>query len=762
MKRTICVLLTFVLALVLLPLQRVSAASEISQAEVSVVAPQAGCNPRYDYTIQTDSVVLDVEDTTYGDAQENGIVWFWGDMPMLPTDKFEVGEVYTVRVGLLRKNDEDRFRTSPAPEVTINGSDAYITYNNSMYVSAELTFPALAGYTVTFGANGGSGTMAPVTGIAGDYTLPVCTFTPPSGMVFKDWWVNGEPWMPGQTLPVLADVTVTAQWKSANKAQISHVEAESSDMETIPVLYGKMKIPTFTTTQGAPAYILASTGNLRWQKLVGGVWETQYEGRFTPGFWRISTQVRIDREGAKTSELAAPVTLTVNGKSWTVDSNGVPSVHTEYSMIFVYSPAFEIEDDPSISPPVEISEVALTLEGYYEGRSAAKAKVTTSAAVNVTKPIFAEVLDTNGDGVPDDLKILEGNFEKGKTYLVYFQFTAKTGYDIASLAPASVTLSGGATPTVLGYDSDEDVFDCTYMLKTPAHIHNNKTTTTKATFSKNGSKVTKCSVCGKKISTTTIKRVKTVKLSTTEYTYDGKVKTPSVTVKDSAGKTLKKDVDYTVSYESGRKSTGKYTVKITLKGNYSGTERVYFTIQPKKVTGVSASQTTTSITLKWKKVTGASGYRVYQYNTKTKKYEKVKDVTGTTLKISKLSAGTKYKFKVRAYKNDDGKIMGECCAVFETATKCKTPTLKVTSQKKGEASLSWTNVSGESGYQVYYSTKKDSGFEKWTTTKVNVTKGTKINLTSGKYYYFKVRAYTKTDSGTVYSAWSEVVRVKVK
>ena len=36
-------------------------------------------------------------------------------------------------------------------------------------------------YTVSFDANGGTGTMADVTGVTSSYTLPACTFTAPAG-----------------------------------------------------------------------------------------------------------------------------------------------------------------------------------------------------------------------------------------------------------------------------------------------------------------------------------------------------------------------------------------------------------------------------------------------------------------------------------------------------------------------------------------------------------------------------------------------------
>ena len=254
-----------------------------------------------------------------------------------------------------------------------------------------------------------------------------------------------------------------------------------------------------------------------------------------------------------------------------------------------------------------------------------------------------------------------------------------------------------------------------------------------------------------------------IALSKTAYTYNGKVQTPSVTVEDTAGDTLKKDTDYTVKYESGRKAPGKYTVTITFKGKYEGTKKLTYTIAPKKVTKLSASQTTTTITLKWSKVTGADAYRVYKYNSKTKKYEKLKDVTSTSLKIKDLKAGTAYKYKVRAITKDDGSIYGAYSDVFATATKTKTPSISsVYSKTKGKAVVKWNNVSGESGFQLYYASSKDGTYKKVKSYEANKLAGSKSKLKSGKKYYFKVRAYKKTSSGTVYSSWSSVKSVKIK
>ncbi|MBR5825726.1 MAG: hypothetical protein IKY78_01430 [Clostridia bacterium] len=259
----------------------------------------------------------------------------------------------------------------------------------------------------------------------------------------------------------------------------------------------------------------------------------------------------------------------------------------------------------------------------------------------------------------------------------------------------------------------------------------------------------------------------TVTLSATKFIYDGKNKTPKVTVKDANGKVLTKNVDYKITVASKRSSIGRYTVKVTLMGKYEGTKNVYFYVLPGKTASVkSASQTTSAIKLSWSAVPGATGYTVYRYSPAKKAYVKVGATEGTSLTVKSLYAGTKYTFRVVAYgKTSAGKVYdSDSYTLLRTATKTKTPELtKVTaSSTKGKAYVYHSDVSGETGYTVYYSTSKDSGFKKYANFKADTTRCDITGLTSGKTYYFKVRTYITTESGYVYSAWSTVKSVKVK
>ena len=191
------------------------------------------------------------------------------------------------------------------------------------------------------------------------------------------------------------------------------------------------------------------------------------------------------------------------------------------------------------------------------------------------------------------------------------------------------------------------------------HPHSYKTTTTKAKPGTNGKIVSKCS-CGSVKSTTTIYAPKTLTLSTTSYTYNGKTKKPTVKVKDSKGNTIS-STHYTVSYASGRKYVGKYKVTVKFRSTsskYTGTMSAYFKINPKGTTLKTPTAGSKSFTAKWtKQSTQTSGYQL-QYSTSSK-FTNAKTVTISSnktisKKITKLTAKKKYYVRIRTYKTVSG------------------------------------------------------------------------------------------------------------
>ena len=143
-----------------------------------------------------------------------------------------------------------------------------------------------------------------------------------------------------------------------------------------------------------------------------------------------------------------------------------------------------------------------------------------------------------------------------------------------------------------------------------------------------------------------------VKLSKTSYVYDGKVKTPAVTVK-YGNNTLKNGTDYTVSYDKGRKNIGKYNVTITFKGAYSGKSVQTFTIKPKAPSISKLTAGKNKFTVKWSKVQGITGYEVQcalnNKFTTDKKTVKASAKT-TSITVKSLKKKRTYYVRVRSYK----------------------------------------------------------------------------------------------------------------
>ena len=389
--------------------------------------------------------------------------------------------------------------------------------------------------------------------------------------------------------------------------------------------------------------------------------------------------------------------------------------------------------------------VSLTTKGEYEFGNATATVNGKAALLDWYNPYMVTVTYTFDElvCVPE---FVQGEFPScdGTGHVGYFACPCGKWYWDAE----------GTNPI----ENEEDI------LIPPTGAHNEEQVVTKATTSKNGKIVTKCSECGETLSTQTIAKVTSFTLSTTDYVYDGKNKTPKVTVKDANGKQLTKNVDYKTSIASSRSNIGKYYVKVTLIGNYEGTKNVYFYIRPGVPTKLTATQSTSYVKLTWDKAPGAAGYSVYRYDKATDSYKKLKATTALTYTDKDVKAGTKYTYKVVPYGRSrlNNVYYSKGNIIIETATKTSTPSITVTSSSKTKALVKWNNVSGESGYQVWYSTSKDGTYKRFGNAKANATSLTVTGLTSGKTYYFKVRTYTKTDSGYVYGSWSNIKSVKVK
>lgn len=148
-----------------------------------------------------------------------------------------------------------------------------------------------------------------------------------------------------------------------------------------------------------------------------------------------------------------------------------------------------------------------------------------------------------------------------------------------------------------------------------------------------------------------------LKLSATVYTYNGKVRKPSVAVK--AGEKTFSASEFAVKYSGGRKNVGKYSVTVTMKGKYTGKKTVTFRINPKGTAVQKLTKGRKQMKVTWKaQKTQASGYRIqYSTSSKFKKDTHIKTVKSyktKSLKIKKLKAKKKYYVRIQTYKTVGG------------------------------------------------------------------------------------------------------------
>ena len=160
----------------------------------------------------------------------------------------------------------------------------------------------------------------------------------------------------------------------------------------------------------------------------------------------------------------------------------------------------------------------------------------------------------------------------------------------------------------------------------------------------------------------------------------------------------------------------------------------------------------TALRVKWNKVSGASGYRVYRLiGGKWTKVATLRGAGTTQYRDGGLASATEYSYKVKAYrKTSHGTKWSKASAKLTATTKPKQVKISSCGATETAIRLNWQATSCD-GYLVYQK-QSDGSFERIAKLGSDETTYRVDGLSEGTKYTFKMRAYKRTPSGLIFGS----------
>lgn|GEM_PF-6255006 len=178
-------------------------------------------------------------------------------------------------------------------------------------------------------------------------------------------------------------------------------------------------------------------------------------------------------------------------------------------------------------------------------------------------------------------------------------------------------------------------------------------------------------------------------------------------------------------------------------------------------TGFSvSSREATSIALSWTAVENASSYEIVRCDSAGSTTYATNTATEKTTSFTGLSEGTTYYFKIKAV--GDGTDYSDSAYSSVVSAKTQTtlaaPTLSMDSRTAMSVTLTRTEVSNASSYEIQRVSSGGGTVYTTNTTTTSTTTTTFSSLSNNTLYYFRARAVGSGDYAT--SAWSSIFQVR--
>lgn len=177
--------------------------------------------------------------------------------------------------------------------------------------------------------------------------------------------------------------------------------------------------------------------------------------------------------------------------------------------------------------------------------------------------------------------------------------------------------------------------------------------------------------------------------------------------------------------------------------------------------------TDSTISISWKKVKNAKGYRLFVENTETNEYEKYKDIGSEAdckFDFSDVECGSIFNIKIAAFKEFRNKeYLGELSEPITIYSLPAKLDVVPSSEEEGILLAKWTVQKNAAGYEVQYS--KDQEFKDFQEQALEGAQNSQIKvekLTPKDVYFTRGRAYIVVNSDKIYGDWSDVNNTAIK
>ena len=341
-------------------------------------------------------------------------------------------------------------------------------------------------YTVSFDANGGTGTMADVTGISGEYTLPANGFTAPAGKQFKAWSVGGVEKAVGDKITVTANTTVTAVWEPIPVTTYDLTTSVNGGHGTISagengITEGTSKIITFTPDSGYEIDKVMVNGTET--TVTGNTLTVTMDGNknVVVTYKAIEYTITVT-DGKATVDAGSEISKAAEGTAVTLTANAAPSGKV-FDKWEVVSGGITLADVNSATTTFTMPAEAVSVKATYKN-----APHTHTYNQETVKP---EALKTPADCTNN---------------AVYFKSCSCGAISTTDTFAAMGTALGHAYGSDWKYDSTNHWHECECGDKADiaAHSASEWIIDTAATETAEGAKHKECTVCKKVLETATI------------------------------------------------------------------------------------------------------------------------------------------------------------------------------------------------------------------------------------------------------------------